>query len=123
MSDQEIITQFQNAIANLYWISESDYPWEIALWKNLDELSPDLETPIKTIELERFFSHAIQPQSWHNDQEKEEVRRYQELVQLIKEYLSNITVYRVGETEVDIYIIGQTQSGNYLVLATKSVET
>jgi hypothetical protein len=132
MNDQELLNQFQTAIANLLWLSEADYPWEVNLWEDIGELSPekilektghDSETPIEVVELEKFFSYATQSQSWHNEQEKEDIRRYQALVKSIKEHLTNIQVYRVGLVEIDIYVIGQTQSGNFLILATKSVET
>jgi hypothetical protein len=132
MTDQELTNQFQNAIANLLWISEADYSWEVKLWENVGELSPEkvleltghnLETPIETVNLEQFFQHITQSQSWHNEQEKEDVRRYQALVQLIKDNLTNTLVYRVGSVEIDLYVIGQTQSNNYLILSTKSVET
>lgn len=59
----------------------------------------------------------------YNDEEKEECKCYRELVDLIKTHLTDIKIYRVGETEVNCYILGQTESGSVAGLSTISIET
>ncbi len=80
-------------------------------------------TPVKVVELERFFRPAVREQSWHNEEERATVKSYQALVNTLHRCLSDIQVYRIGKTEVDIYIIGTTSSGNLAGLSTKAVET
>ncbi|NER04454.1 MAG: hypothetical protein F6K17_18480 [Okeania sp. SIO3C4] len=51
------------------------------------------------------------------------VRKYQKLVSMMKQYLSDLKVYKVGEVRKDIYIVGKKNTGDYAGVATVSVET
>ena len=132
MDDRAIIEQLQQASQGLLWLSESDYPFEIVYWqeenstikqKLLQNSHDEPNKTLETITLEKFFKRATCKQDWQNQTEKEEVDRYQNLVQLLQEKLTEITVYRVGETEIDIYILGKTESGAICGLSTKVIET
>ena len=131
MKDSELVNQLQQASSGLLWMSESDYPFETFFWKPSTMTTEQLlqstghppSTPVKVIELERFFRPAVREQSWHTEEERATVKRYQALVNTLHRCLSYIQVYRIGKTEVDIYIIGTTSSGNLAGLSTKAVET
>jgi hypothetical protein len=51
------------------------------------------------------------------------VKRFQNLVSVLKQNLSNIQVYRVGSVSIDAYIVGVTDGGDWAGLCTKLVET
>ena len=132
MDDREIIQQLQQASQGLLWLSESDYPFEIIYWqeknpiieeKLLQNSDKNSDKTIETITLESFFKSATREQDWHDRTEKEEVHRYQTLVKLLQEKLTDVKVYRVGEIEIDVYILGETESGAICGLSTKVVET
>ena len=132
MDDRVIIEQLQQASQGLLWLSESNYPFEVVYWqeenpiikqKLLQNGNEESEKTIKTITLEKFFKSATCQQDWQNQAEKEEVDRYQTLVKLLQEKLTNIIVYRIGEIEIDIYILGKTESGAICGLSTKVIET
>lgn len=133
--NSEIINALERASANLLFMSESDYAFEVFLWERQDrESSRDLvveqflrhqgysQTP-EIIDLDKFFQIATTPQNWHNDEEKAIVERYIQLVHVLKTRLANIKVYRIGKIEIDIYIIGETPLGDLAGLVTKVVET
>ena len=134
LSDPELIDCLEEAIANLQWTSESDYPFQVIYWAqhtlaeltiprllHLTEHSPD--TPVVSLDLKKFFSRSTQPQTWHGPKEQDTVRQYQHLVETLRHHLSELAVYQVGEMEVDIYILGQTPSNTVMGLSTKAVAT
>ena len=134
MTNLEIFELLHEAIKGLVWMSESDYPFAVLNWEFGEKVSLDnqvvlqttkhaLDTPIKVIEFDDFFQGVITPKGWHDAEESEMVNRYQELVRIMKQYLSDLKVYKVGEVEIDVYIIGRTNTGYYAGLATVSIET
>jgi glucose dehydrogenase len=70
-----------------------------------------------------FFALAIQEEDWHDEEERETVQRFRQLVSILKQNLSQLQVYRVGDRSIDAYIVGVTPDGDWAGLATKLVET
>jgi Nuclease A inhibitor-like protein len=137
MSDLDLVEQLQNAASGLLWISESDYPFEAFVW-NIQSSNPEnflraqqlrqytghaSDTPVKTLEIDRFFAPATRVENWHDESKAKEVLQYQALVKQLKDELKNLSVYLLGTVELDIYIIGKTPSGNWAGLSTKAIET
>ena len=134
LTNLEIFEQLHEAAKGLLWMSESDYPLEALIWEFGEKILLDnevvlkitkhsLDTPVKVIEFDTFFQHVVTHQDWHNSEEADTVNRYQELVRIMKQYLSDLKVYKVGEIEIDVYIIGKTDAGDYAGVATVSIET
>ena len=131
MTDGELINQLNQTSEGLLWLSESDYPFETVYWENIDDINAKLleltdctpETKIEIRELDSFFKRITEEKEWYDDEEMAECKRYQTLVNLLKTHLSDIKVYRVGETEINVYILGKTKSGALAGLSTISVET
>ncbi|NEP78358.1 MAG: nuclease [Okeania sp. SIO3B3] len=134
MTNLEIFEQLDELVKGLLWMSESDYPFEVFIWEFGEGISLNneivlkitkhsLETTVKVIEFEVFFRVVIIERDWHNPQESEVVRKYQKLVSMMKQYLSDLKVYKVGEVRKDIYIVGKKNTGDYAGVATVSVET
>ncbi|MCC3409593.1 MAG: nuclease A inhibitor family protein [Microcoleus sp. PH2017_10_PVI_O_A] len=127
-----IITQLKQATEGLLFLSESDAPFEIVKWKTQGKLTPAKllqlteHSPDESVELvsvDEFFAMATQEEDWHDEEEREIVQRFQHLVSVLKQNLSNIQVYRVGTTDIDAYILGVTPTGNWMGLSTQLVET
>jgi hypothetical protein len=127
MTIAEILTQ---ASQRLLMLSESEYPFEVFIWKDV-ELTPEkiLEltdyppaTSIEEVELDYFFRNLATEKDWHDKIQKENVAKFQNLVQVIKDNLAEIRVYRIGTIEVSVYIVGKTNDG-VAGLATKVIET
>ncbi len=134
LTNLEIFERLHEAAKGLLWMSESDYPFEALIWEFGEKILLDnevvlkitkhaLDTPVKIIEFDTFFQGAVTDKDWHDSEEADTVKRYQELVRIMKQYLSDLKVYKVGEIEIDVYIIGKTNTGEYAGLATVSIET
>lgn len=133
-SASDIAAILQTAIDHLQWISESEYPFETFDWssqaiseltdKKLLELTQHpLDANVETQDLGTFFEVVTQPQDWYGDEEIATMKQYQQLVATLKQHLTNLKVYRLGEINLDIYIVGQTPDSHLAGIATKAVET
>jgi len=125
-----VIETLTQASQGLLMPSESEYPFEVFLWKDV-ELTPQkiLEltnyppaTSIEQVELDYFFRNVATEKDWHDNIQKENVAKFQNLVQVVKGNLAEIRVYRIGTIEVSVYIVGKTNDG-VAGLATKVIET
>ena len=48
---------------------------------------------------------------------------FQSVVRTLRENLTDIRVYRIGEINIPVYILGRSGSGSWLGLSTRVVET
>jgi hypothetical protein len=78
---------------------------------------------VKVLAVDDFFAGATEDQDWFGDEERAIAARYRELVALLKQHLSDLTVYQVGEVTLDVYVVGRTPEGELLGLATQASET
>ncbi|MEH2364398.1 nuclease A inhibitor family protein [Nostoc sp.] len=131
-TNSEILDQLRTAADSLLMMSESEYPFEVFLWSGIAPATPEKvvqqtnhpqDTPIKMVGVDDFFQVSITPEDWHGEEEKATVNKFQALVQTLKENLSNLQVYRLGNKEIDTYIVGETPVGNLAGLSTKVMET
>lgn len=127
-----IATQLQQASEGLLFLSETDAPFEVIHWPAQGELTPpkllqltghppDAPEELRTVD--DFFAIATQEEDWHDAEERETVQRFRQLVSILKQNLSQLQVYRVGDRSIDAYIVGVTPDGDWAGLATKLVET
>jgi hypothetical protein len=111
---------------------ETDAPFEVinspaqgeltqALLLQLTEHPPD--APVKVVSADDFFARATQEEDWHDEEERETVKRFQNKVSVLKQNLSQLQVYRVGSIDIDAYIVGLRDGGELAGLSTKLVET
>lgn len=130
--DEELIAELKQATAGLMFMSESDYPFETVCWKSAKEISPEhlretagaaKDAAVATESLEQFFGASMAEPEWKKDQELVVAKKYQTLVQLLKENLNDVKVYKIGEIDMPVYIIGRSAEGNRLGLSTTVVET
>lgn len=127
-----IATQLKQASKGLFFLSETDAPFEVIHWSAQGELTsakllqltnhpPD--APLKMLAVDDFFAIATQEEDWHDEEEGETVKLFQNLVSVLKQNLSQLQVYRVGSIDIDAYIVGVTDGGELAGLSTKLVET
>ena len=126
------LQRIQDAADGLLFMSESDYPLQVV---RLDQHSASLEevllrfsekepgSPIEKQELDYFFRNAARIDPMATPLQQETAHRFQLLVKVLREELSDIQVYRVGEVDIDAFIIGRLPDGSYAGLRTKLIET
>jgi Nuclease A inhibitor-like protein len=130
-----LLEKLEQASKNLLFPSESEYPFDVFFWRfaaDISEINQELilknlkkpsDTQFDILELDPFFEVVTTEQDWHGEEEKETVKKYQNLVKVIKENLTEIKVARIGQIEIDIYIFGKTASNDIAGLSTKVIET
>lgn len=113
----------------LSYMSESDYPLKPLFIEGGGRKSlkasdlPGAKKPVKQVDFDSFFGTPTAEQDWHDAEEKQSVKRYQELVAYLKGNLDDIKVYKAGKVEMDVYIVGRTKDGDFAGVTTKVVET
>jgi|SRR6476469_90995 len=132
-TNSKIIDQLKLACDGLLCMSESDYPFEVFLWESLkapltkekilQQTGHPQNTPIEVVKIDFFFRAATTEQDWYGEEELATLKKYQDLVKILKQNLSNLEVYRIGEIEIDVYIVGQDSTGDLVGISTKVVET
>ena len=133
MKKDGIVGTLKEASQGLLFPSETDAPFEAFAWPNaegkpnkarvleLAGLPPG--TPVKVQGLDSFFKDVTEEQDWHDAEEKQEVQRFKQLVQVLEETLADVKVFQVGRVEKDVCIVGRAESGGWAGLKTKVVET
>ena len=127
----EIVEKLKEASTGLLMMSESDYPFEVVQWEGaapatqekILQLTGSQDLPIEVVDLDYLFRNCAFEQEWHNELQKKDVKKFQKLIQMLKDNLTDICVYRVGQINIDAYIIGQTKDGHLAGVVTKLVET
>jgi hypothetical protein len=128
------IQQIKQAAEGLTFQSETDSPVELFVLEGtahepvsaaaiLKATQHEPNAPVKTPPLGRFFGPATKEQDWHNDAERQTVVRFKELVTTLKENLTDIKVFKVGQIESEVYVVGKAPSGDLAGVKTKVVET
>lgn len=127
-----IANQLQKASEGLLFPSETDAPFEVVSWPAQAELTPTKllqltghppDAPVEQQTVDDFFAVATAEEDWHDLDERETAKRFQNLVGILKQNLSQLQVYRVGSTDIDAYIVGVTDGGDWTGLSAKLVET
>lgn len=131
-SDEQLLAELREAIAGLTFMSESDYPLAVVHWQKVQEITPEYlrqvseqpaGAPVRTRSVDEFFRRAASAAGWKSRQELETAQRYQSLVRVLKENLTELTVYRVGEINIPVYVVGRSTTGSWVGVSTKVVET
>jgi hypothetical protein len=130
-TDEQILAELERAAAGLFYMSESDYPFETVCFEVGEKLGPERlreltgsgeDARVEVRSLEDFFrdSRAVElprgggtprPASFHS------------LVRLLSENLTDVKVYKVGEINIPVLVLGRSASGRWLGVSTRVVET
>jgi hypothetical protein len=129
---ESIVAQLKQASQGLLFLSETDAPFEVIHWQTQEQLTPakllqltehSPDAPVELQTVDEFFAIATQEEDWHDEEERETVKLFQNLVSVLKQNLSQLQVFRVGSINIDVYIVGVTPGGELAGLSTKLVET
>lgn len=130
--DKALLEELRKLTKGLLFMSESDYPIEVFsqaanAQKTLSAqdivAAKNPKAKVSEVDFDSFFRNATTEQAGQSPEAGQTVVKFQALVKALKENLSDIKVYKVGEIEVDVYVIGKTASGNFAGVTTKVVET
>lgn len=116
---EKVILELEQLIDGLWWSSESDYDWEVKTFEDLEVMD---EKKLEVVDFDKFFASVTKFKSWYEEEERQQVKQYQDLVEYLKSNLTDLKVYRIGEVEVDIYVMGYCES-SLIALKTTSIET
>jgi hypothetical protein len=126
----DTVSALKKASKGLLYPSEYDAPFQTFVWKGQQgQLTKQAvrqlgkyptSAPVEQVSLEDFFGELTAEDSGASTEDAE---KYRALLQVIKEQLSGVKVFRVGETKVTIYIVGRSKDGDLAGLKTTSVET
>jgi GTPase len=81
------------------------------------------DAPVKVVSVDDFFASSTKEKDWHDQEERETVKRFHNKVSVLKQNLSQLQVFRVGSIDIDAYIVGVTDGGELAGVSTKLVET
>ncbi len=130
--DEQLLAELKEATEGLIFMSESDYPLEVIRWEGTNEISPEYiresagqppAEPLKITSADESFKVAASEAEWKSKEELDTAKRYQTLVRLLKENLTDLKVYRVGEINIPVYVIGRHAAGSWMGVSTRVVET
>ena len=132
IDSDKLIEQLNQAVEGLFWSSESDYLWQVVSWQNetngelytlLQQYNYPPGTEIEMATLDTFFSPVILEQEWHDEIDREERKRYQNLYDLLTDNLEDIQVVLVGKIEIDVFVLGKLDCNRVVGLSTKLIAT
>lgn len=131
-SDEQLLSELEQATKDLLFMSESDYPFETVHWQGgVEPTEQDLrqaaglagDAHVEVRSLDDLFRNAVSEPQWKGERERATAKRYQALARLLTDNLRDLKVYRVGEVNISVFIIGRTGAGNWAGLSTHVVET
>ena len=131
-SDEQILTELARAADGLLYMSETDAPFAPVSWAGNDELTPEVvrrhcdvaeNVPVEMQSIDDLFRVAVAEPEWKGAAQLATARRFQTLVQLLRDNLTDLRVFRLGRINMDVYVVGRAPSGNWLGLRTQIVET
>ncbi|HET6149151.1 MAG TPA: nuclease A inhibitor family protein [Polyangia bacterium] len=129
----ELVRDLERLTEGLLFMSESDFPLAVVLWRQpggnpnarrlaalTGEPHPDLA---QVMTVDEFFANAATPRPWHDAEEQTIVRRYAGVVHFLKTRLTGVRVFRFGRITIHAYVVGTTRNGDWIGLATTQIET
>jgi hypothetical protein len=130
------ITAFKNQLTKftdgLFYMSESDYPFEFIDLNNTnpEEINNEIialhppDSPIETLNADDFFNKLIQAYLASGDDFLiSTAKKYDKLYSFISNHATEVNIIRCGRIEVGIYIVIYLKKGGVTVLKTTSIET
>ena len=118
------LQELTKASAGLLYPSESDEPFDALAWPGGTAASARQAIAahvgpgrkIQEVPVDRFFADL---------RGADDAGRFDELRRVLESNLDGLSVFRVGdgEVQVDIYLIGKTRAGDWTGLHTVSIET
>jgi hypothetical protein len=123
MKKHPVVDALKKASKGLLFPSESEAPLRPFLWEGGDALTPERVVKLAGAEPGTAVEQGSLEDLWQTVP-SESKATFDKLAQTLREQLSGIQVYKVGdEAERDVYIVGKTTDGKWAGLKTTVVET
>ncbi len=131
-TNEQIIGELKQACDGLMLMSESDFPIEVISLdegktptnETLQTLAGEPDSTVTEDTIEQFFHGRTTRFEGQSETAFALTKRFQALVQILKENLSELKVYRVGNrANKAVYVLGKIGNGSWLGLASRVVET
>ena len=129
---EQALQKIKEASEGLLYRSESDYPFELIHTKALSvALEQELisssnkgtDTKVETVTLEHFFRNMVTVYPDASAEQEMMALKFKNLQDVLLYELRDVSVYKIGNVQVDVFIIGQLPDGSYGGLRTKVIET
>ena len=132
MKKNSLKSSLEKLCHNLYYSSESNYPFEILSWGKINPL--EIEKKITSLhpagnlpemaDVDDFFNKCIRNVMIGGGYKPELVaQQYRNLAAFIQSNTKKSILYRCGKIQVGIYIVLITEDEKVFVLKTTSIET
>lgn len=130
-TDEELLEGLKEAVRGLLFMSESDYPFTLVRWE-VEAITEDFlreqagkesDAPVTSQSVEYFFRIAVSEPDWKGKEALAVAKRYQALLRFLKENLTDLKAYRVGEIEIEAFVVGLSPARNWLGISTRLIET
>ncbi|MEY4876392.1 MAG: hypothetical protein RL708_1541 [Bacteroidota bacterium] len=118
MTIKEKKEQIQLIIKDLFFLSESDYPWLISEKFSLDDVITEQQ-----IDTDIFFEKLTHPIDMVDDFMRTQSEKYQELHDFLKENFTTIFITKHGRIKRPLIIELKDEENGKLYLTTFSIET
>ena len=132
LSSTEARAQLETLAANLFFVSESDFPLTVTQVGDaadldagalLAALGKPAASRVEQVTVDELFGYPAQEQAWHTAEERVNAGRYQALLSFLSTALQGARAFRIGSIDIDVYALGKSSDGKWLGVATKLVET
>ena len=126
-----LLKKIEEAAQGLLFPSESDFPIE-AFSYGEQEPTPEAllarsgtaaKDTIEQVELASFFEGLTEAAEDASENDRKSAERFRALVELIQTNLSDVRVYRLGQTDIEALVLGRHESGTWMGVRTNLVET
>ena len=127
-----LVRQIARCCVGLVYISETDAPITVFTGDAVHELDPrsmcaSAHLPeglqVTEADFEKFFSRLTTIEPWHGDLQREQIKKFLELKQLLEENLRDLKVFKVGEIRKNVYAVGLDDDNYVIGVSTCAVET
>src|SRR5205085_2195871 len=128
----DALARIAKAAEGLLVSSESDYPLEPFVWKQEGPFTPDAlytltalpaTTPVTSQDVNNFFAPMLHLPDEPTPEARLRVRRFRNLVRVLRQTLHDVAVYKLGTVEIPTFIVGRLADGTVTGLRTTVVET
>jgi hypothetical protein len=126
------MTRIAKAADGLLFSSEADYPLEPFTWTDPAPFSPEAlyklanlpeSTPVARVEPKEFFAPMLYLPDDPTPEARARVTRFRTLLRVLRRYLGDLAVYKLGSVEMPTFIVGRLADGKIGGLRTTVVET
>jgi hypothetical protein len=131
-----LLPTLQSAVKGLLYPSEQDSPIKAFVWPKAEigsdtldasTLKKQVKAPagaaVEAQSVAEFLAPVTTPQSWYGEEEKQTMEQFQRLADTLKQLLTDLKVYRIGDTDKQVYVVGTTPEGDFAGISTRVVET